>query len=521
MDRPAGKWALALDLETDAKEPLFVRIARAIVRDIQRGRLAPGAALPGSRALAEAISVHRNTVLAAYAELSAEGWIRTTEAKGTYVAKDLPEVRPKRFAPRASPRDRVPQRPGFELREIPASFDFARVPKGGFSLTGGIPDVRLSPTAALARAYRRALKHQGRTLLSYAPPEGEPHLRRALAQMLAATRGLATSEDDVLVTRGSQMSLFLLARALLQPGDAIAVEALGYPPAWRAFEQAGASLAPIPVDAEGLDVAALEQRIAQGRVRAVYLTPHHQYPTTVTLSPARRLRLLELCARERIAIIEDDYDHEFHYAGRPVLPLASADRAGVVAYVGTLAKLLAPGLRIGYVVAPRPLLEQLIRLRFQIDRQGDHAIERAVAELIDDGELQRHAWRARRIYQARRDFFAQALRSALGGAIDFELPRGGMSLWARLDPSLDPSALCAEAEARGVYFHPGARYAVDGKPRPYVRLGYAAHDEEELGEAVRRLAEAALRCRPGTPRTPGRAAPSRGRGRSAGSAPSP
>jgi len=165
------------------------------------------------------------------------------------------------------------------------------------------------------------------------------------------------------------MALDLLARALLVPGDVVAIEALGYPPAWGAFRRAGATLLPIPVDHEGLNVDALEAAVSRQPVRAVYLTPHHQYPTMVTLSPGRRLRLLDLAHRAQFAILEDDYDYEFHYEGRPVLPLASADAHGTVIYLGTLSKILAPGLRLGFVVAPKRLVQRLAADRFLVDRQ--------------------------------------------------------------------------------------------------------------------------------------------------------
>ena len=497
--------ALALP---EGDEPVFLRIARAVVRDIERGRLSPGERLPSTRALAQSLTVHRNTVVAAYGELAAEGWIRTTEAQGTFVAADLPRIRPRQFAARASPRTEMPARAGFELGALRPNGDIGARLHGEFHLTGGVPDVRLAPHDALARAYRRVLRRNPRAVLAYGAAEGDPMLRAALARMLAATRGVATTPDDLVITRGSQMAISLLARVLVSPGDVVAVEALGYPPAWRAFEEAGAKLVPVPVDRDGLDVPALAALAAKTRLRAVIVTPHHQYPTTVTLSPARRLQLLELAARERIAVIEDDYDHEFHYAGRPVLPLASADRAGVVLYVGTLAKILAPGLRIGYLAAPRPVLERVAALRFTVDRQGDFAIERAVAELVDDGELQRHAWRARRIYQDRRDFFVERLRQVLGSALELDSPRGGLSIWAKVDPAIDPSAWAERARKGGVICFSGSRFAFDEKPRPFLRLGFGAHREPELAAAIDRLAAALpLRGRRGTPGRPGRADP--------------
>jgi len=257
-----------------------------------------------------------------------------------------------------------------------------------------------------------------------------------------------------------------------------------------ALRLAGARLAPVAVDEQGLSLDALDALAQRERVRAVYVTPHHQYPTTAVLAPGRRIALLELARRHRFAIIEDDYDHEFHYEGRPVLPLASADTAGVVVYIGTLSKLLAPGLRMGFVVAPAQLTERLTALRVYVDRQGDRALEAAVAELIEDGEVQRHARRARKLYRARRDALACALERALAGTLSFTPPSGGIALWARAARGVDVDAWAARALERKVAFSTGRRFAFDGKKHPFLRLGFAALDERELGEAVRRMAAA-------------------------------
>jgi GntR family transcriptional regulator/MocR family aminotransferase len=308
--------------------------------------------------------------------------------------------------------------------------------------------------------------------------------------MLGTTRGLAATADDIVVTRGSQMALALVARALLRPGDRVAVEQWGYRPAWEAFRAAGATVVPIPVDAGGLDVGALRAVSARAGLRAAYVTPHHQYPTTVTLTAARRLELLAIARHQRIAIIEDDYDHEFHYDGRPVLPLASADTAGVVVYVGTLSKVLAPGLRIGYVVAPSPILQRIAALRSLLDIQGDRATELAVAALMDDGELHRHVARVRRTYARRRATLAGALRRMLGGVVGFEVPAGGMALWLRFDPAFDVEDWARRSLARGVSWYTGRRYAFDRRPHPFARVSFAFLDERELVEAVRRMASA-------------------------------
>ncbi len=480
-----ARWDFAIALDPAARKPLFAQIAGAIADAVRSGRLRPGDRLPGSRGLARSLGVHRNTVLAALDELAAEGWTESVAARGVFVSRALPDPALRRPAGRARSGPAT-ARAGFDLLPVPARVDLAP-PVDLLLVSGGAPDVRLVPTAAIARAYRSAMRLTPE-LLAYRGPEGHPRLRAALAMMLSATRGMTATADDLLITRGSQMGLDLVARTLLRPGDVVAIEALGYRPAWVALAHSGAELVPIPVDGEGLCVDALAELAARRPVRALYLTPHHQYPTTVTLSAGRRLALLELARRHRIAVVEDDYDHEFHYDGRPVVPLAASDDAGVVIYLGTLSKILAPGLRLGYMVAPRPFLDQAATHRTYVDRQGDQVLELAIAELLEDGEVQRHARRMRRIYQGRRDCLASALRDRLAGAARFTVPPGGMAMWVGIDAEVNRFA--RRCEKRGVCIYTARQLAFDGRVRPYVRLGFAAHDEAELKTAVARMAAA-------------------------------
>jgi GntR family transcriptional regulator / MocR family aminotransferase len=482
-------WNVTFQLDPAGKDPLFLQVAAAIRADIQRGRLRPGAKLPGSRTLARTFSVHRNTVVAAYEGLVAEGWIEASEARGTFVSRALPVAVPRAFAGRRAQRAQVPDQPGFDLAPAPVPVDLARTPAGAIGLGVGVPDPHLLPVAALTRAYRRVLRHQPRSILSYGDPQGHPRLRSALAAMLTATRGLATGPEEVVVTQGSQMALDLIARTLVRPGDVVAVESFSYPPACETLRQHGAQVVPIPVDQDGMVVEALEEAARRTRFRAAYVTPHHQFPTMVTMAAGRRLALLDLARRTRMAVIEDDYDHEFHYEGRPVLPLASVDRTGVVIYVGSLAKILAPGLRLGYVAGPRALLERIAAHRSLVDRHGNQAVECAVAELLEDGEVQRHVRRARRVYRQRRDFMVAALRRELAGGLTFGVPPGGMALWVEVT-GVEVEAWTRCAFRRGVHFHAGSRYALDGKAHPFARLGYSSLPEEELAEGVRRLVAA-------------------------------
>ncbi len=478
-------WQLELETAEDA-QALYVRIADALRRDALRGRLVAGQRLPGARTLAAQLGVHRKTVTAAYDELEAQGWLRTEAARGRFVT----DVAPERFA--RGEREFVPGSAAYALGAPPPTP--RPWPDARHDLGSGLPDLRLLPTEALARAYRRVLARAGRRWLDYGPPEGHPRLRAALAEMLATRRGLATRAEDVLVVRGSQMGLWLVARTLLSKGDVVAVESYGYRPAWDAFRSEGASLLPVPVDREGLDVQALATLADRRRLRAVYLTPHHQYPTTALLSAPRRQALLALARRHRLAVIEDDYDHELHYEGRPVLPVASRDTSGSVIYVGTLSKVLAPGPRVGFVVAPPAVLERMARWREIVDRQGDLAVEAAIAELLEEGELQRHVGRMRKAYAARRDALVDAATRDLP-QLSLHVPRGGLALWADAAPDLDVEAWKKRALGQGVRIRTAADFTFDGAPAPALRLSFAKGTEGELRDAVRALRRALPRRR--------------------------
>jgi GntR family transcriptional regulator/MocR family aminotransferase len=356
--------------------------------------------------------------------------------------------------------------------------------------TGGLPDARLFPSHLLARAYRRALKLSSGKALAFGSPAGSLLLRERLAELLAARRGLSVTPEELLITRGSQLALHLLSIALFRPGDVVAVESPGYPSAREAFTLLGAKLLPIPVDAEGLEVEKLARALERTPIRALYVTPHHHDPTTVTLTARRRLALLELARKHRFAIIEADYDHEFQFEGAPVLPMAATDPHGVVISVGTLSKAIAPGLRMGFVAAPKQLLSTLLAIRGQVDRQGDLGLENAVAELLEDGEVLRHSLRARRAFHARRDLLVDLLHRKLGSTLEFEVPRGGLALWARVHPRVDVEAWAKATLERGARFFTGRQYMPSGRAIPYLRLGFGHLDEAELTEAVRRMASA-------------------------------
>ncbi|MGN6519784.1 MAG: PLP-dependent aminotransferase family protein [Dokdonella sp.] len=486
------RWELAVSLDPQGGQPLFLQLADAIAGDMRRGRLRAGDALPGSRELAAQLGLNRNPVVAAYEELAAQGSVRTRVGGGTFVAAATPLARVRPWTPEA------PAAPTFALAPAaPARVVAPAAPAPGtLLLAGAAPDPRLFPARALARAFRRAIEARGRAALGAGGPCGHARLRGALADMLARSRGLPATPANTMVTRSIEQGIDLVARALVSPGDVVAVEQLGYPPAWNALRLAGAEFAPLPLDGEGLRVDALAALLERTRVRAVFLTPHHQFPTTAVMSAARRARLAELALRHRIAIIEDDYDHEFHYAGKPVLPLAAGPGGANAVSIGSLSNLLAPGLVTGFVVAPTPVFERIAQLRAASDPRCDAALEAAIAELFEDGELLRHVRRLKRAFAARRDALATALRRRLGGALEFHVAEGGLALWVRADAAIDLGAWVREGLREGVQFAAATPYEFSGRDVQAMRLAFSWHDEAELGQAVERMARALTRCAP-------------------------
>jgi len=470
--------------------PMFVQLSEALANDIRTGRLKPGDPLPGTRALATVLRVHRNTIIAGYKELMAQGLVEARRGGGTFVSENaLSTFEDVDGSAAVSQEPTYPLPP--PLRPVPLIFP--PDPRTALILYRAAPDVRQFPAAALARAFRMALRRHGRRLLNYGDPRGHEDLRRGLSTMLAYSRGLSVEPKNVMVTRGSQQAIDLIARTLLSPGDVVAVEALGNPGTWAALKLAGADMRPVPVDDEGMDVEALVALLKKHPVRAVYVTPHHQFPTNTVMSPARRKRLASLSIEHGFAIIEDDYDHEFHYEGRPVPPIAASANGGNVLYLGSLSKVLAPGLRIGFLVAPDVLMDRLVALRLASDMQGDAAVEYAIAKLFEDGELLRHLRRMRRVYERRRDALAGALVRRLGSALTFQIPNGGMALWVRAADDIDIPRWEQAGRKLDVLFKGAGMLDFAGHPLQNLRLGFTYNDEDELTEAALRMARALRR----------------------------
>ncbi len=475
----------SISIDSASPTPIYLQITNAVIHHIRQGRYRKGLRLPGSRQLAGQLKIHRETVIAAYQELDAQGWVETLPQKGVFVKVDPLSSSPKKISD-TSHIFQLPEKPGFDYDEkkiLPFyAPDFP--PAGKLVLNDGFPDVRLAPVDDLISSIRSLSRLPlNKKYLTYGGSQGTLFLREALTAFLADTRGLSITPDNILITRGAQMGIYITADILLQPGEEVITGTPGYAGARRTFRQLGARINYAPMDDDGLDVDWVEQQCKRKKIRIVYVIPHHHHPTTVTLSPGRRLRLLELAAKYKFAIIEDDYDYDFRYAGNPMMPMASLDRNGNVIYIGALTKSLAPAIRVGFVVAPQQFIRAATWLRRSIDTQGDSLIENAIAQLYKDGAILRHIKRSVKLYKERRDHFCRLLTNDLGDRISFRIPDGGMSVWTNFKNHPLP-LITKKALTKGLIMSDGADYDTEKIKYNSVGLGFASLNFKEQEKAI-------------------------------------
>lgn len=470
-------------LNRDSNLALYVQICNGFITLITNGTLPPSSLLPSSRVLAELIEVNRNTVKIAYEELINQGWVESLPRKGIFVLSNLPVLSKNKAQPAIA--DIVPQESFIwsnRFEGAPASQNFQ---KSGLTIDDGFPDVRLTPVDILMREYRSISRRSyGKNFLKYGESRGSKHLRVALCHYLGNTRGLAVNAQDIVITKGSQMGIYLASQLLLNSSDNIAVGVSNYVPADQTFKHTGAQLVRIPVDETGMDIDALEKVLEQKIIKVVYIIPHHHFPTTVTMSMERRLKLLALAKEYRFAIIEDDYDFDFHYHNKPYIPLASIDHNHNVIYIGSITKTFAPALRIGFLTGPSKFVEAASSLRQIIDKQGDSLLEEAFASLIENGEMERHFRKSLKIYKQRRDLFCEILHSNFNEVIDFKTPEGGLAVWSVFDKKVNLEQLSKSADKHGLCIGDGSFYRNEVFMLNGLRLGFASLNEVEIQQAL-------------------------------------
>ncbi len=447
---------------------------RAAILD---GRLRAGEPLPPSRELAERLQIARNTVCVAYDRLAGEGFVTGQVGAGTFVSTAIPQQpgdRADSAAGLLQPRavwDTIPDPPN--LAAVDPPFDFRP----------GLPDPRLFPYETWRRLASRELRATAVRTGAYGDPAGHAGLRAAIARHIGVSRGVRADAADVIITNGMQQAIDLIGRVLLDPGACVAVEDPGYPPARRLFESLGARVVSIPVDDEGLVVDS-----QPGDARLVYVSPSHQYPLGMAMSLRRRIALLAWAAQQSAAIIEDDYDSEFRFAGHPIEPLHSLDRDGRVIYVGSFSKSLLPTLRLGFLVAPPSLGRPLRAAKCLSDWHTSLPPQAALARFIDEGKLARHVRKMRVAYQARHRRITDVLGRDFAGVLEPIPSAAGLHLSAiyRAGTAADTLSAARRAEGVGVLVSTLSEFTAEVAP-PGLVLGYGAIPLDRIDEGLRRL----------------------------------
>nr|WP_260408628.1 PLP-dependent aminotransferase family protein [Planomonospora venezuelensis] len=475
---------------------MAARIYRQVLDAILDGRLRPGERLPPTRELARRLEVSRNTVAAAYERLAAEGFLEGRAGAGTFVgggrvpgrttpadpAGKGPAGAPGRTGAHRAPGG-VRPRPLWRSLPSPVRDDAQAGPPYDFRV--GVPDPELFPLATWRRLVARELRLSAVRTAGYGEPAGHAGLRAAIARHVGISRSVRAEAEDVIVTQGAQQALDLVGRVLIEPGDCVAVEEPGYPPARLLFRSLGARVAGVPVDAEGLRVDAVPSA-----ARLVYVTPSHQFPLGVPMSLRRRAELLAWAERRGAVVVEDDYDSEFRFGSRPLEPLQNLDRDGRVVYVGSFSKTLLPMLRTGFLVAPASLRPALREAKRLTDWHGDVITQAALARFIDEGLLGRHVRRAAREYAARRELVTAALRRDFAGLLRLVPSAAGLHVCARLAPDaeVDVEAALARAGTAGVRAESLAGYCGGTPVQRGLVLGYGAVPAGMIEEGLHRLA---------------------------------
>ena len=484
-----GGWADLHPWRVDRQsgDPLFRQVYLQIRQSVQARTLGPGARLPSTRDLARRLGISRTAALCAYEQLIAEGWLTSRQGSGAYVCDDLPEpfIVPRResAAPAATSGRYVPDR-----EDLFGPLVLSDEPGEDRPFTMGLCLIDARTADAWRRLTHRSVKSMASYHFGYIDPRGLPELRSAICDYLRAARAVRCDPDQVIITAGTQHAIDLATSVLLAPGDQVWVEDPCYPLTYRGVVGAGLEPCPIRVDAQGLDVAAGVR--SAPRARAAVVTPSHQYPTGAVLSMGRRLELLAWARSSGAWIIEDDYDSELRYRGRPLASLQGLDESGRVIYVGTLNKVLFPGLRIGYAIAPRAVLPRLVSARHLGDRQPPTLSQTVLADFMSEGHLTGHFRRMRQLYRRAQDVLIGELTRRVGpDRLRFGSPEQGNHLVVWLPDGVSDVELERAARDRGVVCRAVSRLYLRAPPRPGLMLGFTGYRPEALVGPAARLGD--------------------------------
>ncbi|WMI69235.1 PLP-dependent aminotransferase family protein [Mangrovimonas sp. YM274] len=476
--------------EKSSSTAVYIQIAQQIINAIQRGYLSKGTALPGTRSFSQIFGIHRNTAVAVYDELASQGWVEILPNKGTFVL--LPEQRTAPIKASAQQIDQVynySKTTGFPFQQSFHLASTAQETNAKYTINDGQPDLRLHPVHQFTRWYSAAMKRKSLIAKWNHTSELSASLfETQLCNYLNATRGFHIQPNNLLSTRSTEMSLYIVSQLLMNQGDLVLVGQLSNYASNMIFQQAGAVIRTIPVDEYGLDVDYIRTHFIKRSIRCVYVCAHRHYPTTKTLSAERRLKLLELAKEYQFAIIEDDYDYDFQFEGSAMLPMASADANGLVIYLGKLGQSLFPSFQTGFVVAPENLILEAKNYLQLLDRQGDLIQEQMLSELISEGEMYRLIKKNVIVYKQRRDCLCNLLKIHFKDGISYEIPTGGLAIWLEFKSKISLVKLSEQAEKHDLFLPKTILY--QDVETCAIRFGFGHLNQEEIQFVVEQLKRA-------------------------------
>ena len=486
---------MRIALKPDADLPLYLQIKEHLREQIEEGLFPPATRLPSTRSLAEELEVSRITVVNAYAELAAEGWVRAHVGQGTFVSDPRQEVGRARIGEPCIWHTTLLRPPGVSASSMLADMLHMSQRPDLISFAMGAPATDLFPVRDFRRAINIVLRRDGAEALQYDGASGYKPLRKTIVRYLRA-QGIKAQPGEVLITSGSQQGLDLAARVLTEPGECVITESPTYLGALDVFQSHGVRVLGVPVDEEGMEVDRLERLISHHRPRLIYTIPTFHNPTGVTMSQSRREKLLALAQKYRVFVLEDGVCSELRYNGTPFPPLKALDRQGQVVYLNSFSKILLPGIRVGYVVASGRIRERLGAAKQSADLFTSSLMQRALSEYLAAGNLEHHLAQACRVYKARRDAMLRSLARHLPAGTCWSTPQGGLCLWVTLRSDISTVQLYLTAIGYGVAFAVGSVFfpsegeGSGGWPSRSFRLNFAAHRPELIEEGLHRLGKA-------------------------------
>jgi len=474
-----------VQLDRNSKTPLYLQLAQMLINAIQRGYLMPGSKIPGSRVLAQQLQLHRQTVVAALEELNSQGWIETRPNKGSYIIYSTGSKFNERPYNSLVALANYPTKTGYQFKQSNILDNPFEQSNCTYQFNDGMPDIRLSEVRQLSSLYSATLKRKNTAKKIANQQHESEYFKEQLSNYLNISRGLHISKNNLLITRSAQMSLYIIAQLLLKHGDEVVVGELGLFTTNMVFQQLGAKLSTIPVDEHGIDVDRLAEKLKTNKIRMVYITPHHHYPTTVTLSAQRRVKLLQLAQQHGFIIVEDDYDYDFQYEKNKIMPLASADVNGMVIYVGTFGKSLPPSFSASFVVAPQNLITEMQKYLGILNRQGDIVMEEVLGEMIAEGDIHRHLKKSLKVYLERRNHCCALLAKHFGHQLTFNVPSGGLAIWLEWNIPISLLKLAKVCQQNDLFIPKSMLY--QNRKTTAIRLGFGHLTIAEMERSLRIL----------------------------------